>query len=395
MLKYWIWLATRPGLGTRGTYLVAQHFPTPELAYFAEPGEYEEIDGLRHWEGLLDKDLSQAEAILQQCSEGGISVLTMQDAAYPERLKISDDAPVVLYYRGVLPDLNGPAVAVVGTRKASAYGMAQARRFGYSLARCGCTVISGGAKGIDSEATKGALTGGGPVVAVLGCGVDVVYPRENKYLFRDVENNGCLISEYPPGTMPLGHNFPVRNRIISALSLGVLVVEAPEKSGALITANRALAQGRDVFVLPANVDVESCNGNLKLLREGAIPVAEVWDLLQEYVQMYPNRLHHRPIETVQMPQQPTQIQPPKENETKKVIDKPKNKAYIELKDRMDTLSQDEQCLATLLQNGPMHIDELTDRSQMGAGRALASLTLLEVKGMVQRPSPRMYELTEE
>lgn len=391
MLKYWIWLATRKGIGTRGAYLVARHFPTPEAAFFANASEYEQIEGLRSVQGLLDKDLSQAEQILRRCYELGISVLTLQDAAYPERLRITDDPPLVLYCRGTLPELNGPAIAVVGTRKASAYGMTQARRLGYSLARCGCTVISGGARGIDTEATKGALTGGGPVVAVMGGGIDVIYPRENKYLFRDVQKTGCLISEYPPGTQPYSGHFPVRNRIISALSLGVLVVEAPEKSGALITAARALEQGRDVFVLPANVDVDSCGGNLRLLREGAIPVRNAWDILQEYAAQYPDRLSNQVIPEVQLPEKPEEPEP----DSKKIVDKPKNKAYIVRKERMDTLSHDERQLVELLQGGPMHIDDLADRSQLGAGRALASLTLLEVKGFVQRPSPRMYELTEE
>jgi DNA processing protein len=213
-----------------------------------------------------------------------------------------------------------------------------------------------------------------------------------------VEQNGCLLSEYPPGTEPYAGHFPVRNRIISALSLGVLVVEAPEKSGALITADRALEQGRDVFVLPANVDAESCSGNLKLLRDGAIPVRDAWDILQEYEAQYPQTLSRQPVGNEEpgdyVPQPEPEKPPEKPKETKKVIDKPKNKAYIDLKDRMDTLSRDEQLLAQLLQDGPMHVDVIVDRTQMGTGRALASLTLLEVKGIVQRPSARMYELAE-
>ncbi len=179
MLKYWLWLATRKGLGARGAWLVAKHFSSPEAAYAADQWAYDQIEGLRSAEGLMDKDLSVPERILRQCYEKGISILTVQDAAYPDRLRASDDPPVVLYYKGILPDLNGPAIGVVGTRKASVYGLTQARRMGYSLSRCGCTVISGGAKGIDGEALRGALTGGSPVIAVLGGGVDVVYPREH------------------------------------------------------------------------------------------------------------------------------------------------------------------------------------------------------------------------
>ena len=398
MLKYWLWLATRKGLGARGMYLTARHFPSPLYAYHAGPKEYEEIEGLKSFEPLLDKDLGQAERILRKCYEKGISILTLQDAAYPDRLRSIDDPPVVLYYRGTLPDLNTPSIAVVGTRKASAYGMTQSRRMGYGLARCGCAVISGGARGIDTEALKGALTGGGPAVAVLGSGVDVVYPKENKSLFEDIMKNGCLVSEYPPGTEPYAGHFPVRNRLLSAMSLGVLVVEAPEKSGALITANRALDQGRDVFVLPANVDVESSSGNLLLLREGAIPVRDAWDIVEEYVAQYPDILSQQDTGGRQSgdltPDLPDVSVPGKEPERKKVIDKPKNKAYIDLNEIIDTLSPDEQRLTRLLADGPLHIDELVDRAQMGAGQALASLTLLEVKGIVCRPVPRMYELVQ-
>ena len=398
MLKYWIWLATRRGLGARGIYLTARHFPSPDRIFHANPEEYKAIEGLRTIEPLLDKDLGQAERILRRCYEKGVSVLTLQDAAYPKRLLTIDDPPVVLYYRGTLPDLNTPSIAVVGTRKASAYGMTQARRMGYGLARCGCAVISGGARGVDTEALKGALTGGGPAVAVLGCGVDVVYPRENRGLFQDVERNGCLVSEYPPGTEPYAGNFPVRNRLLSALSLGVLVAEAPEKSGALITANRALDQGRDVFVLPANVDVESCGGNLKLLRDGAIPVRDAWDILQEYAAQYPDILSQQDTGGLEsgdfVPEPPASEASPQKPARKKVIDKPKDKAYIDVNEIMDTLSPDEQCLTQLLADGPLHIDVIVDRSRMGAGQALASLTLLEVKGIICRPSARMYELTE-
>jgi len=398
LLKYWIWLATRRGLGGRGIYLVARHFPSPEQAYYAGTEEYEQIEGIKTFQSLLDKDLSQAERILRKCYENGISILTLQDAAYPGRLVTIDDPPVVLYYKGTLPNLNTPSVAIVGTRRASAYGMTQARRMGYGLARCGCAVISGGARGIDTEALKGALTGGGPAVAVLGCGVDVIYPKENRNLFRDVERNGCLVSEYPPGTEPYAGNFPVRNRIISALSLGVLVAEAPEKSGALITAHRALDQGRDVFVLPANVDVESCGGNLKLLRDGAIPVRDAWDILQEYAAQYPDILSQQDLGRQEpgdpMPEPPPAPARSQKPERKKVIDKPKNKAYIDVNEIMDTLSPDEQALIRVLTDGPAHIDVIVERTGLGAGQALASLTLLEVRGIVCRPSPRMYELAE-
>lgn len=395
MLKYWLWLATRRGLGRRGAALVARHFPSPEAAYFAGPDDYAAIEGLRDAAPLLDKDLREPERILRLCYEKGVSILTIQDAAYPERLRNLEDPPVALYCLGTLPDLNGPAVAVVGTRRASPYGILQARRLGYTLSRCGCMVVSGLAKGIDTSAMLGALTGGAPVIGVLGCGVDVVYPAENRGLYQDIAARGCLLSEYPPGTTPRSEFFPVRNRILSGLSLGVLVVEAPEKSGAMITAARALDQGRDVFAVPANVDVPSCGGNLQLLRDGAIMVRDAWDVLQEYVRLYPDTLVRREPDGLRerdLSGLSQTLAPPVPE--KKDVDSSTPKAYIDLKDQAASFSRDEQVLLALLREGPLHIDVLVSRSQMSSGRVLASLTLLEVKGIVQRLPAKRFSLAE-
>ena len=392
MLQYWLWLATRHGLGRRGAALVARHFPSPEAAYFADPASYAAIEGLRDAAPLLDKDLREPEQILRDCYEKGVSILTMQDAAYPARLRSIADPPVVLYCLGSLPDLNEPSVAVVGTRRASPYGMLQARRMGYTLSRCGCMVVSGLARGIDSSAMSGALSGGAPVIGVLGCGVDVVYPAEGRELYQEVVRNGCLLSEYPPGTGPRPDHFPVRNRILSGLSLGVLVVEAPEKSGALITAAHALDQGRDVFAIPANVDVPSCAGNLRLLREGAIMARDAWDILQEYARQYPDTLVRRDCSDMH-PEAPEQG-PPETPAVKKEEDGSKPKAYIDLEDQWDSLSRDEQVLEGLLRAGPMHIDALVEGANMSAGRVLASMTLLEVRGIARRQSAKWFSLAE-
>ena len=384
MLKYWLWLSTRRGLGARGAYLVARHFASPEAAYYADEEAYKAIPGLRDRTGLMDKDLSLAEQIRIKCYNAGIGILTLQDAAYPERLRNIDDPPLVLYYRGNLPDLNGPAVAVVGTREVSAYGATQARKMGYSISKCGCMVVSGGAKGADTEALKGALQGGTPSIAVLGGGVDVVYPIQNRDLFRDIAAYGCLISEYPPGTECRASHFPARNRIISGLSLGVLVVEAPERSGALLTARNALDQGRDVFAVPANVDSIACRGNLKLLRDGAIMVMDAWDVLQEYARMYPEQIHRTVCKPIA---RPTQKQEPVQQLklAEPVVDEA-------LQEKLSQLQGDEKLLADLLTAGPMNVDTIVDEVQLPAGRVLASLTLLEVKGIVRRLGARRYAL---
>lgn len=382
MLKYWVWLATRKGMGARSACLAVQHFGSPEAVYFADETAYGQISHTRGWESLRDKDLTEAEKILRTCYEKGIFLLTMQDAGYPRRLLAMDDPPVVLYGRGTLPDLNGPVIGVVGTRHASLYGLQQARRMGYGLSRCGSVVVSGGAAGIDTEALYGALTGGSPVVAVLGCGVDVVYPTSNAGLFRDIAANGCLLSEYPPGTQPNSRHFPVRNRIISGLSLGVLVVEAPQKSGALITAQRALDQGRDVFALPANVGQETAGGNLQLLRDGAILVCDPWEVLQEYTGQFASVLQNKNLDGWQA-EEAAPVSEPVIKETPKPRKIPED------------LTPEQQKLVMLLEPGDVHIDVLSEQMGQSAGAVLALVTVLELRGLVQRLPGRRFSLAAE
>ena len=282
MLIHWIWFATRTGMGDKMKAVLLSHFEDPEEVYFAPELEFERFEELSPSavESIMDKELSESEQILARCREQGIHILTLQDAAYPKRLKNIPDPPMVLYYKGTLPEFDElPVIGVVGTRKASVYGLTTAKRLGYQIAACGGTVVSGMATGIDAVAMKGALTAGGSVVGVLGCGADVVYPLSNRWLYADTQKYGCILSEFPPGTPPVGRNFPRRNRIISGLGCGVLVVEAPEKSGALITARLSAEQGRDVFVVPANIDVESARGSNALMRDGAIPVSSGWYIM--------------------------------------------------------------------------------------------------------------------
>lgn len=391
MQKFWLWLATRKGLSPRGAALAASCFPSVEALYYADAAAYEAA-GLKNYQPLLEKDLWLPTEILRRCYDLGISLLTWQDAAYPQLLRSLEDPPVVLYYRGLLPDFSGLSIAVVGTRGASAYGLAQARHLGYGLGRCGCTLVSGGAKGIDTAALEGALTGGGPVVCVLGGGVDVVYPASNRSLFQDVAQRGCLLSEYPPGTRPKPEHFPVRNRIISGLCQGVVVVEAPEKSGALITANWALDQGRDVFALPGNLGVANFGGNLRILREGAILVRDVRDILQEYQGVYPE-LFQKSAAAEQRPQRTAEAPPP---ESPAADDAPAAEAAEVRIDQalLENMSLDEQSICLLLREGIRQIDNIVDEAQIPAGRALAALTLLEVKGVVRRLPGRRFALAQ-
>lgn len=405
MLVHWIWLATREALGDRGRRILLERFRDAEDIFFAQAEEYGVADvSAEASASLCDKDLTQAEQILSDCKRENIHILTWQDAAYPRRLRNIADPPTVLYYKGTLPEFDGlPLIAVVGTRDASAYGLSTAKRMGYQIASCGGIVVSGMAYGVDGMAMRGALTADASVVGVLGCGADIVYPAANRALFADVEQRGCLLTEFPPGTPPIGWNFPRRNRIISGLSCGVLVVEAPEKSGALITARQAADQGRDVFVVPGNIDVESCRGSNALLRDGAIAVSSGWDILSEYQAQFPDKIRKNTRPSVQTVY-PDEIEQAQQEKPLKVAQKPKmpkekRRRAAEKTEQSDarpqpmpTLSAEEEQIVALLRQNVTLVDDIMAQTELSAGQVLACLTLLEIKGVLKRLPGKRVEL---
>lgn len=409
MLIHWIWLATRSGLNERQKVALLDVFRDPEEVFFGDKAAYANVEGITQEmaQSLEDKDLAQARKILDECIEKDIQICTFYDADYPSRLKNIADPPLVLYHRGHLGQLEGgPVIAVVGTRKASAYGMTTASRMGYQIAKCGSVLVSGLAEGIDGSAMRGALTAGGKIVGVLGCGVDVVYPAVHRSLYLDTERNGCLVSEFPPGTPPYKWNFPKRNRIISGLSNGVLVVEAPTGSGSLITARLALDQGRDVFVVPGNIDVPTFQGSNALLREGAIAVTSGWDVVSEYQALYPGKISMERSDLRQQIPGEISAYPEKQEKTvvkvaqkpatpgekalfdkkkqKKTIDNGKNKPYSDQQNIWETLSPEEKALLEPLRKGEMLVDDWIAASGLPTGKVLGMLTMLQIRGVVER-----------
>ena len=406
MMVHWIWLATRPSVSDRLKVELLHHFQDPENVYFADPDSYRQVEGLSEeaLDALKDKDLQPAQQILEDCRREKLQILTYQDAAYPNRLKNISDPPLVFYYKGRLPDFDGlPLIGVVGTRSASPYGLTVAKRMGYQIARCGGIVVSGMAYGIDGMAMRGALTGGGAVVGVLGCGADQIYPVSNRSLFADTESYGCIMSEFPPGTPPIARNFPKRNRIISGLSCGVLVVEAPEKSGALITARQAADQGRDVFVVPGNIDVPTFVGSNRLLRDGAIAVSHGWDILSEYEGLFPGKIckdlgqnqlqvsaeelaqsAETPAKVAQKPRKPAKTKAAKPETEKKDVDKAASSPYSDVNDILPKLSPEEQTIVSAIGQEERLVDDVIAETGLPVGKVLATLTLLEVKGVVKR-----------
>lgn len=398
MLKHWIWLTNRPGIGVHGRAALLRLFGTAEQIYRMKESEYLAAEGFdRRWlEGLLDKSLDEAEKILAQCDNKEIRLLTYADPAYPNRLKNIADPPALLYYRGTLPDIDREAViAVVGSRRCSAYGLLHAKQFSKLIASSGGIVVSGGARGIDSMALSGALDSEMPVLCVLGCGVDVVYPPENRGLFRQIESHGCILSEFKPGTRPDRGNFPVRNRILSGLALGVLVVEAPEKSGALITANQALEQGRDVFAIPGNIGVKSCEGSNRLIRDGAIVVENGWEVLREYRHLFPDKLSdgrsREAMERSFMARfgRPAPVYTPVVlEEPKKVIDNSEAAKYSDEKEP-PKLAGDEAAVYAVLSAEPTLADDIVAQTGLPAQKVAAALTMLQIKKLaVKQPGNR-------
>ncbi len=240
---------------------------------------------------LYQRKKIDTKRLMDYLKKQEIGFITPNSADYPEYLRQISHKPMVLYYKGDIKVLSKPAVAVVGTRKASPYGLDTAYQFGKKLAEMGFTVVSGMARGIDGEAQRGALTAGGKVIAVLGGGVDNIYPPEHKKLYHDIlEKGGVIVSEYPPGSKPYPKNFPERNRIVAGLALGVTVIEAPEKSGALITARMAFDDNREVFAVPGNIDKPSFAGsNLLIQRSGAKLVTKPEDIVEEFDWVYPQK----------------------------------------------------------------------------------------------------------
>ena len=377
MLLYWVWLAQLGKLNTVQKLALLERYSDPEDLYHNSE-KLPLPENVR--EALEDKDLTCAQNLIRECTSKGIGILALCDEAYPARLRNTQDPPLLLYYRGVLPDWEKqPVIGVVGTRNATFYGNEMALRFGRQIAHCGALVISGGATGIDTGAMRGAMEAERPTVGVLGCGVDVVYPRENKALFNQVVKNGCLISEYPPGTKGMPWHFPARNRIISGISNGILVVEAPEKSGALITANHALEQGREVFAVPGNIDVPNCAGSNALLQDRAIPVFSGWDVVKEYAAMWPGTVAKKPDLRVAQNRDPGISHRVSD---KKSIDKDENSTYSVLDSKDIPLTDGEQKVLTVLERTPKHLDDVAAQLDIPTAAIKMTLTKLSVKGIV-------------
>jgi DNA processing protein len=358
-IKYWVAFNNIPGIGRVRLGQLESYFGSLERAWKASPGEIKRagldsqaLKAITQWHDKIDPPAAMA-----RLEEFGIQVLTCNSPEYPSRLKEIYDFPPVLYVRGSMCPEDDWCLAVVGTRRATVYGKQVTEEIAADLARSKITIVSGLARGVDTIAHRSALEAGGRTIAVFACGLDIVYPAENERLARDIMENGALLSEYPPGTRPRAENFPRRNRILSGLSLGVLVTEAGEGSGALLTADYAVEQNREVFAIPGSVLSPMSRGTNRLIQQGAKLVRQYTDILEELNLMTVER-------------------------------------QIEMREILPE-SETESVLLKQLSAEPSHIDEVCRRSGLPAATVSGTLAMMELKGLVKQVGTMNYVLARE
>ena len=383
-LQYLLWMTEVAGIAPQKGVRLLEVFGSAKAVWEASDKQISGCVKLEETEQkrLKNRSLATPNLILGRCRFQNIRILPIWDEDYPDRLRNIYDPPLVLYIRGKWPDFNRlPAVAVVGQRRATPYGIIVTERIAFQLSRAGVIVVSGMAAGIDSAAHNGAVKGDTPTVAVFGTAIDQCYPAKNAGLLRAILHSGAAVSEYPPGKKTYATSFPRRNRIISGLSLGVLVGEAPAKSGSLITAGLALDQGRDVFAVPGSVDAHSSDGCNELIARGAKLVRDANDVLEEYVGLYTFNqctLEEPPVGEVTFPKpkpKPAEPKPAAVGPTLADVYQPKTAADPVL----DALE------------GILSLEELCARCGMDTSQMLSKLTLLELQGKVRQLPGQCYE----
>ena len=361
MHEYWLWFANL-NINPHAKKRLLEKFGCVDRVYDARANEYREILGLTQNDlnALSNKSMHDVKKIISNCEKIGAQIIPFDSPEYPNLLREIAMPPYVLYVRGTFPNLDEElGITVVGTRKADKSGLNIAHRFAEQLTNAGAYVISGMAEGIDGAANSGALFAGGPTLAVLGCGVDVVYPVGHERLMREIIDNGAVVSEYPPGTRPLGFHFPARNRILSGLARGVLAIQVPIKSGARITVDFAMQQNRDVFVTPGNIDSKLYVTSNRLIQDGAKMVLETNDILEEYQSRFPN----------------IRMCTPQSSASGKTKFSPEEQKIVDAID-LQTLS----------------VDEIIRKSEMDAQTVLATLTLLELQGVLTQDAGKRFRL---
>lgn len=401
-VEFWIWLQTALGAGARTDELLA-YFETPEQLYLAGSKEWR-LSGLmteKKIDALKRSTPSQTMAVLKECRNRGYEIITPDNTMFPDRLKQLSCMPLVLYGVGDCTAINDAvSIGIVGTRRASQYGTEIAQKLSFRLAQSGATIISGGALGIDSEAHAGAMLAKGRTAAFLGCGLSHRYLAENAPIRRAITRYGAVVSEFQPFQSPSKSSFPIRNRLISGVSLGVVVIEAGVKSGSLITADRAVEQGKDVFAVPGDIVRSSFDGTNYLIQNGAKPVFSALDVLSEYEFRYPDLIDFK---TAAMPLSEIEYvnyRKPKTDRAEEAYvqaveaEKPKAEAPLKAmkKDITDMASAEAATVYAVLSEEAVHIDDIVRQTNLRMNIVLSSLTELELLGVCELISGKKYKI---
>lgn len=396
-LLRWVWISDKQSVR-----------PSTKIRLFRESGGIEEIfnadkktlsalniGSKKEIDFLLDKSLERAERILTICEEKGIRLLNYSEEDYPNELKRAYDPPLTLYLRGEKIDFNSMfMLTIAGTRSASNYGLALAEGLGRSAALSGMVLVSGLGRGIDESSAKSCIACGGICIGVLGTAID---SNDSKGLYDKIIQKGLVVSEYAPLSRTLPANFRARNRILAGLSSALCIVEAPEKSGALLLADEAISQGKEVFVCPSNFGSKSGEGSNALLKDGANLLSSFSDIIEEYKELYPNQLKSIEAEISLTKNSDyrgvvSEKTAKKEHSCDKSVDKAGGGAYIELREQLKKLPELQLKIVSALGNESVHIDDISDRLGIPVYKITAELTLMQIKGLVKRENSNRYKL---
>lgn len=401
---YWVWLSLIFPAGSDKPNEILMSVESPVEFYNMAAEEMNKFCFLteKDVKQIKTVSLERAQLVIDRCEQFKIDIVTYQDELYPAKLKLIYGPPIVLYVQGNIEGINDEVcITIVGTRKCTDYTAYATEFMAYHLVKAGAIIISGCAVGIDSCAHRGALKAGGRTIGVLACGHDIDYPFESHDMKREMLENGALISELPPGTTVTPKIFPVRNRLMAGLALGVFVTHAPERSGSLITVEHAIEQGKDVFCLPPhNIFDAQYAGVIKYIRDGATPVFSAKDILIEYYgshshklnvdKIIGNYLHQKQMENRPQKEKPTKKEPQEQPVLKPEISE--QEIREKNKDLQNELTEEQKFVYDNLTNEPMFIDEISSRCQMDVGVVLSVLTELEIIGVAGSFSGRRYAL---
>ncbi|MBR4949404.1 MAG: DNA-processing protein DprA [Clostridia bacterium] len=390
---YHIWLCEKLSYNQKKIHLILDEFYDVRAIYDLKRDALEEIDYLSKEDviNLSDKSLEKEYDIIAKCEMQGIKILAYDDEGYPSKLLSISDYPIILYCKGELFDFdNELCITIVGTRKSTPYGEETACTFSYRMAKAGAVIITGIAEGIDVKALEGAAKAKGKYISVLANGLDIYYPADHRKIQDYIGKHGLLISEYPPGTKALPASFPIRNRILSGLSDGTLIVESPKSGGAMITVSRALEEGRDVFAVPGNIDSEKSAGCNMIIKNGAKLVTSAMDILEEYTYMYGDKLDIEYDETETIV--PTSRKE-EDNYIVEVVDYSKKTSSEEEERKqkfINSLTDVQKMIYDVITDKPIHIDEIINITGENVARVSSSLTILEIYGLIKMMPGKYY-----